>query len=85
VTVETEGKRHELGARGYSYLPEGFSHRVVAKKKSRVAVVEKRYQLARKLCRLGSWFRVKMPFRRTRSMAIFRFAGQVLAARRAAI
>jgi len=22
--VETEGKRHELGARGYSYLPEGF-------------------------------------------------------------
>jgi len=49
VTVETEGKRHELGARGYSYLPEGFSHRVVAKKKSRVAVVEKRYQVGEKI------------------------------------
>jgi (S)-ureidoglycine aminohydrolase len=44
VTLEAEGKRHELGARGYAYLPEGFSHRVVAKKKSRVAVIEKHYE-----------------------------------------
>jgi len=44
VTLETEGKRHELGARGYAYLSEGFSHRVAAKKKSRVAVIEKHYE-----------------------------------------
>src|SRR5256886_13085318 len=44
VTVEIKGKRHELGGRGYAYLPEGFSHRVVAKEKSRVAVVEKQYE-----------------------------------------
>src|SRR5438046_10245583 len=40
VTVEVKGKRHELGDRGYAYLPEGFSHRVVAREKSRVAVIE---------------------------------------------
>jgi (S)-ureidoglycine aminohydrolase len=48
VTLETEGKRHELGARGYAYLPEGFSHRVAAKKKSRVAVIEKHYERVEK-------------------------------------
>jgi (S)-ureidoglycine aminohydrolase len=49
VTLEVKGKRHELGARGYAYLPEGFSHRVVVKEKSRVAVVEKHYQGVEKL------------------------------------
>lgn len=44
VSVETKGKRGELGARGYAYFPEGVAHRVVAKKASRVAVVEKSYQ-----------------------------------------
>ena len=44
VTLEAKGKRHELGPRGYAYLPEGFSHRVVAKEKSRVAVIEKQYE-----------------------------------------
>src|SRR5207244_4869230 len=44
VTVEVKGKRHELGERGYAYLPEGFSHRVVAKEKSRVAIIEKQYE-----------------------------------------
>src|SRR5437879_13131250 len=44
VTLEAKGKRHDLNARGYAYLPEGFSHRVVAKEKSRVAVVEKSYE-----------------------------------------
>src|SRR5438046_10580687 len=44
VTVEVKGKRHELGDRGYAYLPEGFSHRVVAREKSRVAVIEKFYE-----------------------------------------
>ena len=49
VTLEAEGKRHDLGARGYAYLSEGLSHRVAAKKKSRVAVIEKHYQRAEKI------------------------------------
>jgi (S)-ureidoglycine aminohydrolase len=44
LTLEAEGKRHELGPRGYAYLPEGFSHKIVAKEKSRVAIVEKFYE-----------------------------------------
>ncbi|HUC54502.1 MAG TPA: (S)-ureidoglycine aminohydrolase [Candidatus Cybelea sp.] len=44
VTLEAKGKRHELGARGYAYLPEDFPHNIVAKENSRMAVVEKRYQ-----------------------------------------
>jgi (S)-ureidoglycine aminohydrolase len=49
LTLEGEGKRHELGAGGYAYLPEGSSHRVVAKKKSRVAVIEKPYERVEKI------------------------------------
>jgi (S)-ureidoglycine aminohydrolase len=45
LTLEAEGKRQDIVERGYAYLPEGFSHQVVAKEKSRVAVVEKSYQL----------------------------------------
>jgi (S)-ureidoglycine aminohydrolase len=48
VTVVVKGKRHELGDRGYAYLPEGFSHRVVAREKSRVVVVEKFYERGEK-------------------------------------
>src|SRR4029077_6868140 len=44
VTLEVKGKRHELGARGYAYLPEDFPHKIVAKQKSRIAVVEKFYE-----------------------------------------
>ena len=44
VTLEVKGKKHELATHGYAYLPEGFSHRVSAKGKSRVAVIEKNYQ-----------------------------------------
>ena len=44
VTLEVEGKRHELTVRGYAYLPEALQHRVVAAKTSRVAVIEKPYQ-----------------------------------------
>jgi (S)-ureidoglycine aminohydrolase len=44
VTLEVEGKRNELGTRGYTYLPEGLQHRVVAAKPSRVVVIEKPYQ-----------------------------------------
>jgi (S)-ureidoglycine aminohydrolase len=43
ISLEAEGKRHELGARGYAYLGEGLSHRVIAKQKSRVAIIEKQY------------------------------------------
>ena len=49
LTLEAGGKRHELDARSYAYLPEGFSHRVVAKEKSRAAVVEKHYQNIEKI------------------------------------
>jgi (S)-ureidoglycine aminohydrolase len=44
VKVEAKGKRSDLGARGYAYLPEGAAHHVTAAKASRVAVVEKSYQ-----------------------------------------
>ncbi len=44
LTLEVEGSSHELGARGYAYLPQGSFHRVVATTKSRVAGIEKCYQ-----------------------------------------
>jgi len=44
VTVELNGKRSALTARGYAYIPQGESHRVTATKASRVAVIEKTYQ-----------------------------------------
>jgi (S)-ureidoglycine aminohydrolase len=43
VALEAQKKRHDLAARGYAYLPEGFPHRVTAKEKSRVVVIEKQY------------------------------------------
>lgn len=44
VKVKAAGKQHELGARGYAFLPEGFEHQVTATQKSRVIVIEKPYQ-----------------------------------------
>jgi (S)-ureidoglycine aminohydrolase len=44
VMLEAKSGRHELAARGYAYLPEEFSHKIVAKEKSRVAVIEKSYE-----------------------------------------
>jgi (S)-ureidoglycine aminohydrolase len=44
LTVEVEGSKNVLEARGYAYLPEGAPHRVVAAKPSRAAVIEKHYQ-----------------------------------------
>jgi len=44
VTLEVEGKRHELSVRGYAYLLEDAKHRVLAAKTSRVVVIEKPYQ-----------------------------------------
>lgn len=49
VTLETKGKQDDLAARGYGYLPEGFSHRVSAREKSRVAVIEKHYEPLEKI------------------------------------
>ena len=44
VKLEVNRKSKQLGARGYAYLPEGLHHRVTARRKSRVAVIEKPYQ-----------------------------------------
>jgi (S)-ureidoglycine aminohydrolase len=44
VSAEIGGKRNDLTARGYAYLPGGELHRVVASKASRVAVIEKPYE-----------------------------------------
>lgn len=45
VQLEVEGKSSRVGARGYAYLPEGTQHRVVGMSGSRVAVIEKAYQV----------------------------------------
>ena len=44
LTLERDGRQSELRTRGYAYLPEGLSHRVVAAMASRAAVIEKPYQ-----------------------------------------
>jgi (S)-ureidoglycine aminohydrolase len=44
IGVELNGKKNDLAARGYAYIPEGLPHRVVASKPSRVAVIEKPYE-----------------------------------------
>jgi len=49
ITLEAKGKRHDLGARGYAHLPEDLSHKIVAKEKSRVAVIEKSYERIEKI------------------------------------
>ena len=44
LTLEAESKQHALTARGCAFLPQGLPHEIVAKEKSRVAVVEKSYE-----------------------------------------
>lgn len=44
LQLEVDGRRTELGARGYAYLPEALPHRVLATKASRAAVIEKLYE-----------------------------------------
>jgi (S)-ureidoglycine aminohydrolase len=44
LALEAERKQYKLSARGFAYVPQGLSHRVTAKKASRVAVIEKTYQ-----------------------------------------
>jgi (S)-ureidoglycine aminohydrolase len=43
VHLHTGRKDHELGPRGYAYLPQGAAHRITSRTKSRVIVVEKTY------------------------------------------
>jgi (S)-ureidoglycine aminohydrolase len=45
VKVEADNKSVELSGRGYAFLPQGLKHRLVATKASRVAVIEKPYQV----------------------------------------
>jgi (S)-ureidoglycine aminohydrolase len=44
LTIEVEGRKHELKKHGYAYLPEGTPHHVSAASITRAAVIEKRYQ-----------------------------------------
>jgi (S)-ureidoglycine aminohydrolase len=44
ASLAVKGRSKQLGAGGYAYLPEGLQHRVTAKRKCRVAVIEKAYQ-----------------------------------------
>jgi (S)-ureidoglycine aminohydrolase len=43
IQVEAEGKKTELRARGYAYIPQGLQHRVTATQAGRAAVIEKPY------------------------------------------
>jgi len=44
LKIEVDGRQSALAARGYAYLPEGASHRVIATQACRAAVIEKSYQ-----------------------------------------
>lgn len=44
VSVEASRKQDDLGHRGFAYIPQSASHRVSAKKASRLAVIEKAHQ-----------------------------------------
>jgi (S)-ureidoglycine aminohydrolase len=44
LQLEIDGRKSELGAHAYAYLPEGSHHRVTAARSSRAAVIEKSYQ-----------------------------------------
>ncbi len=44
LSLDVDGHKSELEARGFAYLPAGVSHRVVAARASRAAVIEKSYQ-----------------------------------------
>jgi (S)-ureidoglycine aminohydrolase len=43
VSLHADGKEHLLARRGYAYLPQGKTHLVVSREKSRAIVVEKVY------------------------------------------
>jgi (S)-ureidoglycine aminohydrolase len=43
LNLEAATKEHVLAPRGYAYLPQGNSHRLVAREDSRAVVIEKSY------------------------------------------
>jgi (S)-ureidoglycine aminohydrolase len=43
MNLEAETKEHVLAPRGYAYLPQGQSHRLVAREESRAVIIEKSY------------------------------------------
>ena len=45
LTIEVEGRKHELKKQAYAYLPEGTPHLISAASVTRAAVIEKPYQL----------------------------------------
>jgi (S)-ureidoglycine aminohydrolase len=44
LELEVNGRSHQLGTGGYAFLPQGLPHRVLAKQKSRAAVIEKHHE-----------------------------------------
>jgi (S)-ureidoglycine aminohydrolase len=44
VALETGNQQQNIAVRGYAYLPQGLPHRIVANVKSRVTIIEKKYQ-----------------------------------------
>ena len=44
LTLEFDGRRSDIGSRGYAYLPQDLPHRVVAKMATWAAVIEKTYE-----------------------------------------
>jgi (S)-ureidoglycine aminohydrolase len=44
LQLQIDGRKSELGANAYAYIPEGSQHRVIAASSSVAAVVEKTYQ-----------------------------------------
>ncbi|MGD0987949.1 MAG: (S)-ureidoglycine aminohydrolase [Candidatus Sulfotelmatobacter sp.] len=44
LELEVNGRSHQLGTGGYAFLPQGLPHRVLAKQKSRAAVIEKPHE-----------------------------------------
>ena len=49
ITLECGNKQENIGLHGYAYLPQGFAHRIAAKEKSRIAVIEKKYEAVEKV------------------------------------
>jgi (S)-ureidoglycine aminohydrolase len=45
VKLDVNSQQSQLGARGYGYVPASLAHRITATQKSRVAVIEKLYEI----------------------------------------
>lgn len=43
LDLYVDGKEHHLAPRGYAYVPQGDSHRISSRERSRATVIEKRY------------------------------------------